>query len=374
MLCEELDKYKITVSSLSGSKSYYPSDIVDKAISELSELLRKSEQSREGAGNIVKTFSKNVRTNNPKCGDILVLRDYSEESYDEWGNYTNTPIHEQYFVDFDTLDFDNLEIGCKAIGVVVENDNGNVLVQYYKGFNDGDNEVVWASAWLYELTNIQLDDLEHKIILTSDIKDELVFSYTSNHLVDFCEQLDKFLREHQNSYSWHCSYAKNYNGKMSCIVIVDNINSMWYKDIIKSGCTENKNMSFMIDEQPIGDSLLNTNILGEYVYQDINGNIRALFPLFYWTRYLSHRTKIHWFVPNKEQYKKIYNNVNKINKSLESIGGVLFNAEESHFGCVRSDFRSTYSFSTLGNSYGYPFYLQSRASFLAYVNATNTKD
>ena len=320
MLCEKLNEYKITVSSLSGSKSYYPSGIVDKAISELSELLRKSEQSKRVA-EVVKTFGKNVRTNNPKCGDILVLRDYSEESYDEWGNYTNTPIHEQYFVDFDTLDFDNLEIGCEAIGVVVENNNGNVLVQYYKGFNDGDNEVVWASAWLYELTDMSLDGKEHKILLVNNLNEKLTFTYTETSLEGFCKKLDIFLRDNQCSYQWHCEYMKNYKGEMSCIVIVDEINSMYYDDIIYSGdCVEHKNMAFVIDEYS-DNSLDNTDKLGKCMYQDINGNIRALFPLFYWTRYLSTKSKLNWFVPNKEQYKKIYDNIDQINKSLIAVKG-----------------------------------------------------
>lgn len=337
MICEKLNEYKITVSSISGSKSYYPSDIVDKAIYELGELLRKSEQSKEVAKGIVRTFGKNVRTNNPKCGDILVLHDYSEESYDEWGNYTGTPTHEQYFVDFDTFDFDNLTVGCEAIGVVVENDNENVLVHYYKGFNDGDNNVVWASAWLYELTDIKLDGREYKIEFIDDTKNILEFFYIARSLEEFCRQLNTFLQEHQNSYSWHCRCMKNYKGEMSCIVIIDNIDSMYYDNIVQSGCIENKNMAFIIDEHS-DNSLDNTDKLGKCLYQDINGNIRALFPLFYWTRYLSTKSKLNWFVPNKEQYKKIYDNIYQINKSLIAVKGDVIDCSNIRWTCLRYNY------------------------------------
>lgn len=363
MMYEELEKYKITISGLGETRDYYLADKVDEIISELRCKLKKSKYDNSSVDACI---GVNVKTNNPKCGDILVILDSSEDSYDDNGDHVNIPI-QQYFIDLDTFDLNKLEVNCKAIGVVVENENGNVLVHYYKGFNDGNNKVMWASAWLYELTDMSLDGNEHKILLVNDLNEKLTFTHTETSLEGFCKKLDTFLRDNQCSYQWHCEYMKNYKGEMSCIVIVDEITSMYYDDIIYSGdCTENKNMAFVIEEDS-EDSLDNTDKLGKCLHKNIDGRIIATFPLFYWTRCLSHETKIDWYIPSRKQYVKIYNNIDKLNKSLKAIGGNTIDCSQYRWSCVRDYFRAAWNFNSAGYVNSDDFNYGLRASCLSYV-------
>ena len=189
----------------------------------------------------------------PKWGDALYI-DNIEDANGKYG---------KHFIDGDSLDSSLLPNTWTPVGVVFANHRNKVYIHHYQGYNGGDNTVQWASAWLYEITDMPLDGSEHSIVFqqpkSSGTPLEVgTFTYTSSTLEAFCSVLDTWLRNNQGgtaaggsyNYNWHCEYMENYAGVMSCIVIVDNIQAYQQYDtsnpIVKSGATCNLNMANMV--------------------------------------------------------------------------------------------------------------------------------
>lgn len=199
--------------------------------------------------NEIKYDGINVEVKYPKFGDAL----YVENT----GDANNLTKH---FIDGKSLDTSLLPNSWIPVGVVFENKKGTVYIHHYKGYNNGDNTIKWASAWLYDI-DVIVDGTERSITFIQPTSGNPItvgtFTHSCSTQEQFAQELDTWLRANQGGiaaggdwdYNWHCEYMENYEGVMKPIVIIDNMVS--YRQyvnngIVSRGATAKANMLNMI--------------------------------------------------------------------------------------------------------------------------------
>lgn len=181
-----------------------------------------------------------IETDDPQVGDALYLDSNNKRKWLKGGD---------------------LLLGCATtgltpVGVVIKRLGDDVLIHYF----DCLQNLKFASAWIWQITGMVLDGQSHNIVFRQPKTDGSfvtigTFSYAASTLSAFCTALDTWLRANPGgtsagaswNYDWHCVYAENYQGDMSCLVIADNMaDYRQYINIVSSGAAASANMAFML--------------------------------------------------------------------------------------------------------------------------------
>lgn len=182
-----------------------------------------------------------VETDDPQIGDALYLDSNNKRKWLKGG---------------DLLYGCTIPSGYVPVGVVIKRLGDDVLIHYY----DCSVNKKFASAWMWEITGMTLDGTSRNIVFRQHKEDNTAvtigtFTYSATTMADFCTALDTWLRANPGgtaagaswNYNWHCEYAENYQGNLSCIVIADNmVHVRQANSIVSSGATASMNMAYML--------------------------------------------------------------------------------------------------------------------------------
>ena len=191
-----------------------------------------------------------IVTDDPQVGDALYIDDSGNKVFYKGGDllYGTTG---------------NIPSGMSPVGVVIKRVGDDVTIHYY----NCDQNKKFASAWIWEITGMNLDGNSHDIVFVQRTSNNTnvtigTFTYAADNISDFCDALNAWLVEHPGgtaagagwNYNWHCKYGYNYQGNLSCLVIADNmVDYRQTASIVSSGATATMNMAY--DLPAVSDSV-----------------------------------------------------------------------------------------------------------------------
>lgn len=189
-----------------------------------------------------------IVTDDPQVGDAL---------------YVDASGNKVFYKGGDLLNGTTIPSGMLPVGVIIKRVGDDVVIHYY----NCDQNKKFASAWIWEITGMNLDGNSHDIVFVQRTSNNTnvtigTFTYAADNISDFCDALNAWLVEHPGgtsagagwNYKWHCKYGYNYQGNLSCLVIADDmVDYRQPASIVSSGATATMNMAY--DLPAVSDSV-----------------------------------------------------------------------------------------------------------------------